>query len=163
MVTQSIVFITLLMDTIGPVTCLAQIRDSELCSSLMHFHFSSQRHHKPGPCSLASRCPLFQTPRLGTTRSKFSTSLARFEDRIMNYVCAVIRYELHSPLNFLSLMQVDFDTYGYNGASKISSYKYNQIVPQLIIGWGGTNPSTPGGFDYVNSNKSSTWFLQVRL
>ena len=60
-------------------------------------------------------------------------------------------------------MQVDFDTYGFNGANKISNYKYNQIVPQLIIGWGGTNPSSPGGFDYVNSNKSSTWFLQVRL
>jgi len=57
-------------------------------------------------------------------------------------------------------LQVDFDMYGLNGASKISDYRFNQIVPQLIIGWGGTNPS-PGGFEYVNANKSSTWFIQV--
>ena len=56
---------------------------------------------------------------------------------------------------------VSFDEYGLEGGSnQISTYLYNQIVPQLILGWGGTHDPS-GGFEYIGQPQSPTWILQA--
>ena len=58
---------------------------------------------------------------------------------------------------------VDFDAYGTAGNTaswRLSNYRYNQIVPQIILGWGGTSDPS-GGFGYFGIPQSPTWFIQA--